>query len=447
MSIKFHLAMVFAVVISACGTIGSVQAGGFGGGHGGGGGHSGGGMSMGHGSSSGVRIGGIGGSGSMPRSLPSSGNSGIAGGLSNAIRSGNLGNSQGLPKNTGIAGGIKLPTNGSTNNGNKPGNTGIAGGIKLPNVGTTSNGNKPGNTGIAGGIKIQNISNNNTNKPSTVGNILSGKGPSTMDVIKATNAVKSIGDKLHSPAVQGKVLGGLGVVLGNGNGNGPGNGPGNGNGNGNGNHHHHHCPPLVFTLPVYQSNYCPPPCPPIYYPVPVAVPVPVDANGQPIDPNAAPVGPVAPVGPAAPAPQGLPMETKQALNDIVASEAPAAVDTEVKPTAATTELVSKDMPLPQIPVGATLTLQGKDLTSKEGQVVLQVGEIALPATIQEWKNDSVTCTLPVLGLTKASKATLHVLKSDGKTASTLNCELVTTLTTSVEARPTTSDIEAAKYEQ
>jgi hypothetical protein len=104
--------------------------------------------------------------------------------------------------------------------------------------------------------------------------------------------------------------------------------------------------------------------------------------------------------------------------------------------------------LPQIPVGATLTLQGKDLSDKEGQVVLQVGDIALPATIQQWKNDAVTCTLPVLGLTKASKATIHVLKSDGKTASTMNCELVTSLQTSVEAKPaTTKDIEAAKYEQ
>jgi hypothetical protein len=58
----------------------------------------------------------------------------------------------------------------------------------------------------------------------------------------------------------------------------------------------------------------------------------------------------------------------------------------------------------------------------------------------------VTCTLPVLGLTKPSKAILHVLKADGKTANTMNCELVTTLPTSVE-RTATTDIEAAKYEQ
>jgi hypothetical protein len=116
-------------------------------------------------------------------------------------------------------------------------------------------------------------------------------------------------------------------------------------------------------------------------------------------------------------PKGLSSETKQALEDALAADVPAA---EIAPT----EVATKEVPLPQIPVGATVTLNGNDLSDKEGQVVLQIGEIALPATITEWKNNLVTCTLPVLGLTKTSKATLHVLKADGKTASLLNCELV-----------------------
>lgn len=131
---------------------------------------------------------------------------------------------------------------------------------------------------------------------------------------------------------------------------------------------------------------------------------------------------------------GLPTETKKALEEVISSEAPAeSVPAEAQPAAAT-EAVSKEVVLPQIPIGATLTLNGKDLSDKEGQVVLQIGEIALPATINEWKNDKVTLTLPVIGITRPSKATLHVLKADGKTACVLPCELVTTLTTSVEGR-------------
>lgn len=389
---KMHLATVIAIVISAGGTISSVYAGGFGG-SGGGRSHGGSNHGSNHGSSSGFKIGGNSGS-SISRAIQSSG--------ANVIRSGNLGNSQG-PKVV-------------------PKNTGIAGGIKLPNI-TSSNG---------------------SNKGSAINNVLKNtSGAKGISVIQSSNALKSVSDKLKSPSTQAKVLGGIGIGLGIGGSSNHHNHHDHQNHNGNNHHnHHHHCPPLVFTLPACQPSYCPPPCPPIYYPqpYPVAVPVPVpvaDPNAAPIDPNAVPAAP----------PMGLPMETRQALEDVVATEVPAEAQP-VQQASATTEVVSKEVQLPQIPVGATLTLNGKDLTEKEGQVVLQLGDIALPATIKEWKNDAVTCTLPVLGLTRASKATLHVLKADGKTASTLNCELVLTLPTSIEARPaTTADIEAAKYEQ
>lgn len=108
-------------------------------------------------------------------------------------------------------------------------------------------------------------------------------------------------------------------------------------------------------------------------------------------------------------------------------------------------VVSKDVALPQVPVGATITLSGKDLSEKEGQVVLQIGEIALPATIKEWSNSAVVCTLPPLGLTKASKATLHVLKADGKTASTMEVQLVTVLPTTAEA--TSGGLDSGKFER
>lgn len=153
-----------------------------------------------------------------------------------------------------------------------------------------------------------------------------------------------------------------------------------------------------------------------------------EATNEP-DPNAADA-------PAA-EPTGLPSETRKALEDVLATDDPAAETTPsaVKPVLATADFVSKEVALPQIPVGSTVTLNGKDLSEKEGQVVLQIGEIAMPATITAWKNNSVTCTLPVLGLTKSSKATLHVLKADGKTASMLECELVTTLPTGPKANP------------
>ncbi|WP_425616603.1 hypothetical protein NA78x_000252 [Anatilimnocola sp. NA78] len=110
--------------------------------------------------------------------------------------------------------------------------------------------------------------------------------------------------------------------------------------------------------------------------------------------------------------------------------------------AVTTEVARKEAALPQIPIGATVTLDGKDLSDRAGQVVLQIGDIALPATIKEWKNDAVICTLPVLGLTKASKATLHILKADGKIASTMEVELVTVLPSSPDAK--LSSIDSAK---
>jgi len=251
-------------------------------------------------------------------------------------------------------------------------------------------------------------------------------------------------------------LGGLGINLGNkfpnggpgsgngpgngsgsGSGNGNGNGPGNGNGNGNGKHHHHCWPPIVISLPHCQPNYCPPYCPPIYYPQPYPVPVPV------AEPVPVPVG-----QPAVVVNNNVTVtEDDKPADPTTDTPVETAKPAETKPEDVAAKDASQDAALPKIPVGATLTLQGKDLAEKQGQVVLQLGDIALPATINDWKNDAVTCTLPVLGLTKASKATLHVVKADGKTASTMNLELVTSLPTSVEVTPTSNSTIDPRYEQ
>jgi len=366
-------------------------------------------------SSGGFKVGNLGSSGGFK---PSSGGFKPAGGSNGpaVIRSGNLGginlgNSgiKTMPKNTGIVPphlsnkiGTKIGTIGNSNNGNKSGV-----GIKIPGLGTVGSNNSNSN-----GPKV--ISGNNGNKPKlglgiSIGDIVGNKGP--------------------------------------GSGNGPGNGNGNGKGNGNHhhNHHNHHHHGFCFTLPVCQPNYCPPPCPPVIYypqPYPVGVPVPVPVA----DPMVVVVNNEVNVDAAKPADAAgqAPVETSKPVTEPTSTETKPA---DSKP-AELTEVVSTTN-LPKIPVGATLTLQGKDLADREGQVVLQLGDFAVPATIKEWSNTSVTCTLPALGITKASKATLHVLKADGKTASTMDCELVTSLPTSVETpTPTSSSsIDAAKYEQ
>jgi hypothetical protein len=399
---NWKLVTLVAIAISACGTVGSVYAGGHGG-------HSG-------GSRSGGFSGGFsGGSSRMSGGFkPSSGGSfkpsgGSNSGVSGVIRSGNFG-------------GINLGGSKSNSGGIKtlPKNTGVVGPV-VPRVGNS-------NSGVSGIIKNIN-------------------GSSSGNVVKKGNS--------NNSQISKSVLGGLGINLGgkfpsggsgngngpgSGNGNGPGKGNGNGSGNGNSHHHHHHCwPPIVFSLPVCQPNYCPPPCPPIYYPqpYPVADPVPVPV-GDPavvVNNNVTVTGDSKPAEPTT----DKPVDTTQPADLLTSSDA--------KPEAKPEDVAAKDAVLPKIPVGATLTLQGKDLADKQGQVVLQLGDIALPATINEWKNDSVTCTLPVLGLTKASKATLHVVKADGKTASTMNCELVTTLPTSVDVAPASTTEVDLRYEQ
>ena len=429
---NWQLATTLAIAISASSTISSVHAGGFGGFSGG---RSSGGSSnhnhgghnhnhSGHNHSNHNHS-----SHNHSGHMQSGGfNGGFNGGNfngGNVIRSGNIGGinlgnaGKATPKNTGAAPIVRI---GGTNN--------SGGGIKLPGLGNVV------------------TSSNNLNK------LVNGNSNGGSNVLKKING--------NGSSIQSQVLGGLGIkVPGSGNGNGGGNGH-NHSSNHNHNHHnhHHHCPPLVFTLPACNTHYCPPP-PPIYYPqpypvgvpvvepYPVPVPVPV---GEPMpvpvaDPTSGP-GDVAPAGGVVPpdAPQVEPTSAETPVEAQPAEAQPADAQPAAPPAA---DVVNKEAPLPQIPVGATLTLQGKDLTEKPGQVVLQLGEIALPATIKEWKNDSVVCTLPVLGLTKASKATLHVLTANGKTASTLNCELVTSLPTSVETAPSTAStgLDANKYEQ
>jgi hypothetical protein len=104
---------------------------------------------------------------------------------------------------------------------------------------------------------------------------------------------------------------------------------------------------------------------------------------------------------------------------VVATRAVVAPAAAVEPVAA--EAADK---LLQIPVGSTITLQGKDLGDKAGQVVVQVDKISLPAQMNAWKVDSAVATLPMIGLAGPTKAQLWMVKADGAVAANLAVELI-----------------------
>jgi len=85
---------------------------------------------------------------------------------------------------------------------------------------------------------------------------------------------------------------------------------------------------------------------------------------------------------------------------------------------------AKEEKLLQVPVGATLTLQGKELSDKPGQVVLQFEKFSFPAQVNEWKPDHVTTTLPQMGLAAPTKAQIFLLKESGEVATTVAVELL-----------------------
>ncbi|MFN0017383.1 MAG: hypothetical protein ACKVP0_03925 [Pirellulaceae bacterium] len=117
------------------------------------------------------------------------------------------------------------------------------------------------------------------------------------------------------------------------------------------------------------------------------------------------------------------------VNETVVVESPAqpaVIVNEVAPAAAMEPVKEpvKEEKLMQVPVGATLTLQGKELGDKPGQVLLQFEKFSFPAQVSQWKPDQVTTTLPQMGLAGPTKAQIFVLKDTGEVATTLTVELV-----------------------
>jgi hypothetical protein len=81
-------------------------------------------------------------------------------------------------------------------------------------------------------------------------------------------------------------------------------------------------------------------------------------------------------------------------------------------------------PVMQIPVGATITLQGNGLGDQLGMLVVQIDKISLPAQVNEWRPDALNVTLPMLGLAGPTKAQLWMVKADGAVAGQVAVELI-----------------------
>jgi len=196
-----------------------------------------------------------------------------------------------------------------------------------------------------------------------------------------------------------------------------------GHGHGHGHCHKHWCrPPIVICLPGYV-----PPCETIVTEI-VEVPVTV----------ATPVA----TTPAAPAAEA------KAPEPAAVDELGKAVAQEAKATEADKATQSK---LPQVPVGATITLAGKDLGDKAGQVLVNVNQVVMSAEVVKWESAAATVAMPRIGLAAATKAQLQLLLADGKLANSVEIELIpaeataspktdAAKTASTEAQPTASEL-------
>jgi hypothetical protein len=137
----------------------------------------------------------------------------------------------------------------------------------------------------------------------------------------------------------------------------------------------------------------------------VEVPVPV---AVPAAPAAAPAAADASQTAKAPEPAAVDELGKAVAQEAKASEADKATETK----------------LPQVPVGATITLAGKDLGDKAGQVLVSINQVTVPAEVVKWETAAATVSMPRIGVTGSTKAQLQVLLADGKLANSVDVELV-----------------------
>jgi hypothetical protein len=81
--------------------------------------------------------------------------------------------------------------------------------------------------------------------------------------------------------------------------------------------------------------------------------------------------------------------------------------------------------LPRVYVATTLALSSKmPLGNDAGQVILDIQGISLPTELRAWTSESVTCTLPMMGLDQPKEARLIMVTAKGEVAHSINVLLM-----------------------
>lgn len=110
------------------------------------------------------------------------------------------------------------------------------------------------------------------------------------------------------------------------------------------------------------------------------------------------------------------------------------------------EQVAVAQPTMQVPVGATLTLQSPALGEAAGQVMIQIDKVAIPAMVNEWKPDSVTTTLPMLGLGGQVIADIVMVRADGTVANSIKVELINAQPQAAQAASPAGAVQPAGFQ-
>lgn len=80
--------------------------------------------------------------------------------------------------------------------------------------------------------------------------------------------------------------------------------------------------------------------------------------------------------------------------------------------------------LPEVQVGATLTLPGQALGNDAGVAMLRIGDITLGAMVNEWADNGVQLTLPMLGVEQPKRAEIVVMFANGQVVMTVPVKLL-----------------------
>lgn len=97
-------------------------------------------------------------------------------------------------------------------------------------------------------------------------------------------------------------------------------------------------------------------------------------------------------------------------------------ETSVSPASAA-KTVAADK-LMEMKLGGTYALPGAGFGTKAGQMFVEIGDVALGVKVDDWDDQKVSFTLPMIGLAKATDAKLHLVSSEGKEIKSADVRLV-----------------------